>query len=224
MAKDGTSGKSEDSQGSWAADALLVARARCAGPGGVEYRYLRDALQEYGLGVLTGMGQRRILTEMERRGVWVPRPAPRDFAEELPTLRFEAVTAALDSFMTRQVMEGRWNPHGGAALRTFFTTKAIFCFADQYRRYYREETSRESLYDDMRDAPDRSQPRREADPETTAVNRDLISRTLTDASDTIAWIVVLSAQGYTQKEIATELGMTEAAVNSALRRFRDRLR
>lgn len=209
------------------ADARLVELVRLAGRDSPEFRYLSEILRESGMGALCRMGPWRILSELRRRGIRVPMPVPSSFVEELPTLRFLAVNTVLDGFMARQVLEGGWIPQGGASLRTYFTNKALFGFADQYRRYHREEASSAVPFD-LGERDDDYQEgvlvRRVDDTESTVINRDLLRRLLADESEHVAQIVRLTSQGYTQKEIAERQGMTEAAVNSALRRFRDRFR
>ena len=208
-------------------DAKAVARVREAGPESVEYRLLREALIEVALGMLTMMGPHRILREMRKRGMFVPVPAPVSFAEELPTLRYEAIRAVVENFMKVQVLDGGWDPNGKASLRTFFTNKVIYRIATEYRRYYREEISRELVYgtvsdgdDDLAGAVIELPAGPASDPEATAINRAHIRDILPDASSEVVEIVRLAWLGYTQREIARRMNITEAKVNSALRRLR----
>lgn len=210
-------------------DARLVELVRGAGVESAEYRYLRAALTETGLGVLTRFGPRRVLHELSRRGLWVP-PPPASFHEELSTLRYLAVYSSIDPFMESQVLGGSWDPRGGASLRTFFVNKVLYSFADHYRRYVREEGTQPALTLDVESEVleellgSASYSRHQSpDPETVAVLHDQIRRLLEYEPVTIRVMLLHLAEGHTQREIAEELGMSEAAVNSGIRRFRSRL-
>jgi hypothetical protein len=208
------------------ADAAMVELVRRGGPGSVEYRYLRDALVEAALGALSSMGPRRILRELRLRGLFVPNPPPTSFDEELPVLRYGAVRAVIDTFMDRQIMAGGWEPNGKVLLSTFFVDKVIYRFATDYRRYCREESLRGSFDtpvsgSDVLEADITSlSSERAADPEATIVDRVAIRDLLPAVSAEVAEIVMLTAQGHTQREIARMMNTTEAKVSAALRRLR----
>jgi DNA-directed RNA polymerase specialized sigma24 family protein len=58
------------------------------------------------------------------------------------------------------------------------------------------------------------------DPASVAINRDLVSELLANTSPDVVQMLLLTAHGYSQLEIAARLGTTPEAVSSALRRFR----
>lgn len=212
------------------ADARVVEVVQQGGRDSTEFRYLHEALREATLGSLLQMGPWLVLREARARGLRIPYPTPASYEEEFPTLCFLAVKTSVEGFMERQVMQGGWSPDGGASLRTFCKTKAIYGFVDQYRRYHREEISsaRETVLDPDQhgDDPDRGDGplvQRVENPEQTVIDRDLIRRALAGKDERLITILDLTAKGLTQKKIADRLGMTPAAVNSLLRRFRNGL-
>ena len=133
-----------------AAESLLIEQARRAGPGSFEFQYLYSTLIDFALGVLSRMGPRRILRELLERGLQVSTPAPHNFPEALPTLRYEAAYAVAHTFMAEHVMDGGWQRADSTSLAIYLTEKVFDRFANIYRRYYREETFRELWYSPSR--------------------------------------------------------------------------
>lgn len=210
----------------YAGDIEVVQRARAAGRGSYEARYLEDTLREVGLGTLINLQRKNLLfTELAKRNIRLAAPRP-VFLAHARSVYFLSVLGASRRFMNEAVFGGGWSPAMGASLRTFFVNRCLYSFAEEYQRFYREERSPHEIsvatYLDL-EAPAGSRLDRQGpppNPEDVAVARDEIERLLEGANETAATMFFLTAEGYTQKEIAEVLGITAEAVSSAMRRFR----
>jgi DNA-directed RNA polymerase specialized sigma24 family protein len=211
-------------------DALLVRRVRQAGEGSREYIQLSVTLLEVGVGTLTNLHKNNLLfPTLRQRGIIVPRP-PESWPKDAPRVIYVSVRNTVPNFMRRQVLEGGWDPVKKTTLKTFFVTASLYGFAREYRIYYREEVGGHRLEDGVDDSsllvgynqkygpgppPE--------DPESIAVDRDTLRRLLpSDTDPNLLKILVRRSQQYTHKEIANELGISEDAVSSRIRRFRQR--
>jgi hypothetical protein len=212
-----------------ATDALLVKRVRQAGEGSREYVELSTVLFEAGVGTLTNLRKKDLLFPILRqRRIAVPRP-PESWWEDAPRVIYLSVRGTVPNFMRQQVLDGGWDPSKGTTLKTFFVTACLYGFAREYRIYYREERGGHHLeycVDDVTPLADYHQkcgPGPPEDPESTAVDRDTLRNLLPPDTDfNLLTILVRVSQHYAQKEIADELGVSEEAVSSKIRRFHHR--
>lgn len=212
-----------------ATDALVVERVRQAGEGSSEYIELSTNLLEMGVGTLTNLRKHNLLfPSLQQRQIKVPRP-PESWPKDAAGVIYLSVRRTVPNFMRRQVLDGGWDPAQGTTLKTFFVTASLYGFATEYRKYYREETGGHHLehcVDDVALLVDDDQeygPGPPEDPASTAVDRDSLRHLLPPGTDPdLLIILVRRSQHFTQKEIADELGISEEAVSSRIRRFRRR--
>ena len=215
-------------------DAMLVARVRAAGTDSVEYRYLKHVLEELAVGTLTNLEKRRQLhAAIIAKGCRLCRPVPPTYSENFRTILHLAVWSASPKFMIRQIIGGGWRATGQASVRTFFVHAAMYEFAAEYNRFWREELARseEVMFDPEQLTTDAHflTSRYGTDPQETAVARDIISSIADtylrppEADPRWRTIVVRTAQQYSQAEIADELSISAEAVSSAIRRLRRRI-
>jgi biotin operon repressor len=210
-------------------DVLIVKRVQQTGEGGREYVELSTALFEVGVGTLTNLRKNNLLFSILRqRRIVVPGP-PESWSKDAPRVIYLSVRGTVPDFMRRQVLDGGWEPAKGTTLKTFFVTACLYGFAREYRIYYREERGGHHLeycVDDvtmLTDCDQKYGPEPPEDPESIAVDRDTLRNLLPpDTDPDLLTILVRSSQQFTQKEIADELGISEEAVSSRIRRFRQR--
>jgi Sigma-70, region 4 len=210
-------------------DALIVKRVQQAGRGSHEYVELSTTLLEVGVGTLTNLGKNNLLfPTLQQRRIKVPRP-PESWPKDAARVIYLSVRRTVPNFMHRQVLDGGWDATRGTTLKTFFVTASLYGFAREYRIYYKEEVGGHRLeycVDDVGlvvDHDPKCGPGPPENPESTAVDRDTLRRLLPpDTDPDFLTILVRSSQHFTQKEIADELGISEEAISSRIRRFRRR--
>ena len=131
-------------------DALIVARVRQAGEGSREYVDLSTTLLEYGVGTLTNLGKNNLLfPTLQQRHIKVPGP-PESWPKDAARVIYLSVQRTVPNFMSRQVLEGGWDPTRGTTLKTFFVTASLYGFAKEYRIYHKEEIgSHHLVYHEM---------------------------------------------------------------------------
>jgi hypothetical protein len=198
-------------------DGELVRRAREAGENSCEYWILHESLRETGVGALMRLltsNRNSPLAPWQKRNLRMPR-APEDFSTHIRSLVHLAVLSALQRFMRDQVMGSRWKASKGASLRTFFITACMFAFAEEYRKFYSSEVTTNDIpigqLGDFTDRPGYGS----TDPATTVTNRDLIGRLLPPSMDAdLREMFLLTAEGYTQQEIAERFGLTAENVST----------
>ncbi len=129
------------------ADRELVERLQEDGFDGEEYGVFKAALASYGYPVLLAWIRCR---EIYRLTYEIGRPVKcsdelkehlsRD-ADDRQELAMEVVARALVHFRERALMQGTWDPAGGASLTTFFVGAAVQVFSNVFtvwsRQYYR---------------------------------------------------------------------------------------
>lgn len=206
-------------------DREIVARIRDAGPDSDEYRALTRDLVELVAGTLMTMQRDgRLFSEILRQ-CRIPLPAPPpDYRSHAADVIRYAACEAVPRFMVRYLLCGEWDPER-ASLRTCCVRAGLLAFVDQYRYFCEERRPGFDLPGDEELAllPDRRRtgsPAHAADPERRALDRDAIRRHLAGAGERVTTMVVMTADGYGQPDIAATLGITPDAVSSALRRFR----
>lgn len=151
------------------------------------------------------------------------RPAARDLvmpvrpidAEDARDLAAGTVPPALPH-LRRQLLAGRWDPTGGAALTTWFNNLCIMFLPGPWRAWRREHSmlSRRVELD----------PERFVDPSTRpdAVIYEIeFERYVEILDDDLADLVRLDADGFTDAEIAQAVGRTSKSVEYRLAKARE---
>lgn len=144
-----------------------------------------------------------------------------------------ATDAVIDGralFTEYGLVRGRWNPHGGASLTTYFVGATLRSFRPVYNRWYDERAHRHT---ELHRAPGRDGPedvlaqipaQPGADPGEAAALHEECLRLLEQISDPqLRDALCLRALGMTQREAAERVGLTEKALERKTSRARARL-
>lgn len=214
----------EEYQHRLAADETLVLDLQWEGFAGPRWEALATALAEYGWQVMTAWiitGEVFVKCRQKRLAGAVPTEFQRERAKaEVEELAQATVAYAIIAFRDRVLKPHLWNAAGGATLKTFFIGQCLIQFVTVFRTWARSVEPIEPL-----EALERQvdcSPR--FDPAACTIDRIEIARGLEAIGDRVTRsILVLSAQGYAQDEIAELLQLPSAkAVESKIYRHRKR--
>jgi RNA polymerase sigma factor (sigma-70 family) len=133
----------------------------------------------------------------------------------------ETVAVALREFRERALVRRLWSPDGGASLKTYFIGTCLFVFPNVFRAWQRGE-DRWGRIDLDESTPD-LESETHNDPADIVPLRVDVTEHLRSLDPRTAAVIVLTAERYTQQEIAEILGMTIRAVEGILNRHRRRL-
>ena len=152
-------------------------------------------------------------------------PIPRSEQEDLAQ---ETVAEALRVFKDYGLERGGWRPNGGASLKDYFTGTLLGQFANAWRRWLKAQVVRRGGQVIYRGLPLETLPYEPGSPDPGPAQlceqRDEIRRGLADIeNERTRAALVLSAEGYSQEEIAEILGVTPRAIEAYLRRHRLRV-
>jgi DNA-directed RNA polymerase specialized sigma24 family protein len=151
-------------------------------------------------------------------------------AEDRHEIATGAVIDGRELFTEYGLVRGRWSPHGGASLTTYFVGATVRSFRPVYNRWYDDRANRHTELN--------RQPGREgqegvlaqipfqpgADPGSAAILHDEVLHLLEQISDPqLREALCLRAVGYTQREAAQHVGLTEKALERKASRARARL-
>lgn len=203
------------------ADAALAANIRSNGKDSIAYRHTRDGFIDLVVGTLTNMDANgRLLLEVQRQcHVQLP-PLPRDWYRHSKAVFFCTARVAVPKFMETHILDGRWVPEGGATLRTCCVRAGLYTFIDEYRAFRREDAHHHEPIDDNTEPLPAPTPPSTYDPATIATDRHLLSQLFSEADSRALEILALTADGWTQPEIAERLGLDVAVVARKLRKLR----
>ena len=198
---------------------------------GAESKLAGDLQKEFcdlGFGTLVSLDSKALLfRRLVKMRIFLPPPPPAYRSESRALIYLSVYTAAPD-FMVDYVFGDEWDPRR-ASLHTCFVNACLCQFAREYRRYVSEERRSRGEEPDFEDQfePDIRQhyaPRPPPDPQVQVIDRTEIERLLSiDMSPHDKIMFVRTAQGFSQAEIADELGLTKRAVSSRMRRNRKRI-
>ncbi|MGW7723075.1 sigma factor-like helix-turn-helix DNA-binding protein [Streptomyces canus] len=215
------------------ADRELFAELKSDGFVGVRYEIFCNELAAYGRPVM----RRWLITgEIYRRCAERGRPVKgweelrellREDTDAREQLAHDAVAAGLQHFHRHALSGGRWDPEGGASLRSYFVGAIILVFKDTHARWAREyqHRQREVLGGTGADI-DTWLPLVEvgADMEGDVVGEDIVTDFLSTLEETNRRIVELRIEGHGPAEIASRLAMPADRVRTRLYRLRRALR
>jgi DNA-directed RNA polymerase specialized sigma24 family protein len=189
---------------------------------------LEKELKDFGFGTIIGLNSKNLLfRRLTKMRIYLPRP-PTDYRKEARALIYLSVHTVSPPFMVNYVFGESWDPMK-SSLRTCFVNACLCQFGVEYRQYCKEERhskGEEPEFEDQFESDFRQHyaPRPSPDPQVQAVDRTEIERLLSvDMSPKDKIMFIRTAQGFSQKEIADELGMSERAVSSKMRRNRKRI-
>ncbi|MGF0313814.1 RNA polymerase sigma factor [Rhodococcus sp. IEGM1428] len=210
-----------------AGDDELVTLLALGGYQGRDWTYFSTELARYGLAVFGGwMYTGLIYDRCRQKGFGLPR-LDRDFTDdEIDELKGETVAKALHHFRVDVLMKRKWDSTKGATLRTYFIGQCIIRFANVYRGWYESEARHRKFahVDDHAWLIDEIGPGRE-DTAEVAIDRLLIDRALAEVKDPrVRVVMVMTANGRSQTEIAYTMGVTPKTVERMLANERERQR
>ncbi|WP_432198242.1 RNA polymerase sigma factor [Streptomyces sp. bgisy027] len=151
-------------------------------------------------------------------------------AEDRHEIATGAVIDGRELFTEYGLVRGRWDPRGGASLTTYFVGATVRSFRPVYNRWYDDRAHRHT---ELHRPPGREGPedvlaqiptQPSADPGSAAILHQEVLRLLDQISDQqLRKALCLRAMGYTQREAAQHVGLTEKALERKTSRARARL-
>jgi RNA polymerase sigma-70 factor (ECF subfamily) len=133
--------------------------------------------------------------------------------QEADELRKDTVAQGL--LELDKIVFGGWDPALGAGLKTYFTTRCLWIFLNNYKKLLRAKKITLMPPDEM---PLAHQP----DPQDVVVARATAREALSKLPREMQMILQLRAEDYTNREIAELVGITEKAVEGRLHRYYER--
>jgi len=203
-------------------DQQLVDRLGHRGFTGPEYATFAGEFAAYGMSICRAwLTSGIIFSFCARRGRSIGRPPNRWSADDRHELALETVAVALKEFRERALVQRQWSPDGGASLKTYFIGTCLFVFPNVFRTWQRGE-DRWSQVDLGEPLLDREGSPHD-DPASVVPLRVDVTAELRNLDPRTAAVIVLTAERYTQQEIAEVLGTSIRAVEGILNRHRHRL-
>jgi DNA-directed RNA polymerase specialized sigma24 family protein len=205
------------------ADQLMVDAILEQGLGGPRHQALEDALIRYAVPVLRKLlASGEIIAKAARLGRPVSESAA--WLEFTPADREEfaldMVADALPVFTKAVFGQRRWSPARGASLKTYFVNACIRQFSRPYRAWLDQRRVVQPAGLDI--AADSSH---EPDPAIAVAVRDEASRLLNKIPDRQTQeVLALRATGWSARDAAHEVGLTEKAAENRLARIRKTLK
>ncbi|WP_230570493.1 hypothetical protein [Saccharothrix luteola] len=199
-------------------DALVA--ERCEGP---EWQRFTRVLGEYGFASMMGwLRSGMIFTLCREKGCPVGAAPPRWEHDDLVGLAGDTVVKAIGDFRRKALLDGGWDPAGGASLKTYFATTCVFAFPNVYRKWSKERSHRAAEEFRLSGADELANVASPApDPGDVVVTGLEIKRGLAGIpSEYTRSALVLSEAGYAVGEIAELLHTTHGVIKGTLERHR----
>lgn len=199
-----------------AADLELYNRIKFAQYEGRDYEVFRDALAAYALPVLVGWCRSgRIFVECARKGRRVaPLPIPPETSGDIAA---DTIVEALARFREDVLIPHRWDAGRGASLRTYFVGNCVLAFPNIYRLWQRGESA------NVLSAASLLEPHAMARPTFREPDFWLeLEQAVQAVGDDAALTLLGKIEGYTNKELAADLGISTKAVEARLHKLRRR--
>jgi DNA-directed RNA polymerase specialized sigma24 family protein len=138
-------------------------------------------------------------------------------SDDRAELANEAVALAVSNFRRQALIGGKWTPHGGASLKTYFIGACVFAFPNVYRKWLNGRAVLSQLTSSEYDVIDRLSPPQ--DPGELAATRLYIQEAFDNIPDhRTKCAVLLQEMGYTYAEIGEILQISPRAVDGIIRR------
>ena len=209
-----------------AGDVNLVTDLALESYDGPLWEYFSNELAKYGIAVIASwIGRGLIYERCKNKGLGGLSPLDRPFTDdENEELTGETVAKALAHFKTDVLMKNKWDSGRGATLRTYFIGQCLIRFANIYRRWRAgENRNRYSLTDDAEVLDFLGCSAK--GPETQVVAGITSSTAMSTVKNPRVRLVMhMTAQGWSQADIAEHLGVTEKAIERMLANERGRLK
>jgi hypothetical protein len=213
-----------------AADGRLVAALRDDGFAGPRYDRFARRLMEYGWPIMlawTHSGE--IFRQSRLAGRPIRMRHVTDWSQDdRYLLATETVLAGLELFRTYGLVGRRWQEAGGANLTTYYVGACVRSFRPVYEQWFRDWSQSMAMGNvSLEDEPAYGNLPDEGavDPDQAAVIQDQVRHALAALSDQqLRNGLVRRALGYTQREAAASVGLSEKAMERRLSRSRHKLR
>jgi hypothetical protein len=198
-----------------------------AGFEGNQWDYFVNELARYGIGVIGGwMRSGLIWRRCQDRGLGGLFPMARPFTtDEIAEITGETVAKALYHFRVDVLMKKKWDYRRGATLRTYFVGQCLIRYANVYRRWLGNEDRH--AYQDMvgKEEKKLGMSSLHSAPDRRAADRVIALEAMTAIKDPrVKKAMLMTEAGWTQAEIAIELGASVRAVERMLANQRDRFK
>lgn len=211
-----------------AGDADLERALRARGFDGEDWDFVVEMFAEYGIAVIGGW---------LRRGLMVARCAEKNVkAPALPDhvrcdeeavydIATETVAESIVTFRDHVLVPGRWDPAKGASLRTFFIGQCILRYPNIARRFLTQYQNRAPLLTEQQTLHAALDTGAISGVEDDAIRTVTVQNILKGVTNPkAARALAMDACGYSNTEIATDLGISRDAASSLLKRARQAIR
>jgi len=190
---------------------------------GLALKRFAEELAAYGLAVMFGwMRSGHIWTKCAQKKIRLQPPGHWN-EQDWEDLASGTVYKALIKFRDNALIDGKWDPTGGASLKTFFIGRCIYSFANTYRSWLALQGHPALTTSDGLDELERRPDSRGAyNPEARVLSDFEIADALDQLDPLTRAAVKLHADGYSQEEIAELLGKSPGSIRGVLTRQRKR--
>jgi hypothetical protein len=209
-----------------AGDAELVQDLRRQGFRGEDWDFFVNELARYGMAVVSGwMRSGLMAAKCAEKKIAVPALPDRvpDDADAVDEIATETVAEAIVHFRDDVLVPGVWDPAKGAALKTFFIGQCMKRYANVARRWLHHDLRpRQEVVTDEQAVLDTGRVTGVEDD----VLRSLMAQRVLEGVDNprAGRALAMDALGYSNAEIATDLGTTLDGASSLIKRTRAALR
>lgn len=205
-----------------AGDAELVQYLRQHGFEGEEWEFFVNELARYGLAVVTGWMRRGLMaTKCAEKNIAIPAlpDSVGDDQDAIDEIATETVAEAIVHFRNDVLVPGIWDPAKGAALKTFFIGQCMKRYANVARRWLNHDLRpRHEIVTDEWTVLDTEQAAGVEDDVLRSVTAQRILEGVSNPRTARA--LVMDALGYSNAEIARDLGTTLDSASSLIKRAR----
>jgi DNA-directed RNA polymerase specialized sigma24 family protein len=192
---------------------------------GHRYARFEEELVRYGISVLRGWMYTGYVFRLAANRGFGLKPSESELAElqrdsdvreELAAM---TVAIALPRFRQKALIEGGWQPEGGASLATYFMGACMYVFPNEFRKH-RVQRTRWQLEDDTDAVVNAPAPDHWSDPAAISVGTLCVREDLDRLDPRTRAVIALTLDDHSQVEIAEILGMTVRGVEGVLYRWR----
>jgi DNA-binding CsgD family transcriptional regulator len=211
------------------ADAEIIRLVRTAGRSSQMANDLLHEFREQGVGMLLLLYKRgQLFRRLTRLRIYVPTPVPHGFHAAAGSLLHLSVYEAVPVFIDKFIFGDEWDPSRSSSLKTCLVNTCLYQFSIEYRRFCRSEGRKQlevvdEINKDSAQQPLWSQAGVDTDDrfdQNEHINELILSKSLIPEEKLL---LIRNIQGFTQREIADEFGITEAAASSRIRRLKKKL-
>lgn len=211
-----------------AGDADLERALRSRGFDGEDWDFVVDMFAEYGVAVIGGWLRRGLMVarcaEKKIKAPALPDHVRRD-EEAVYDIATETVAESIVTFRDHVLVPGRWDPAKGASLRTFFIGQCMLRYPNIARRFLTQYQNRAPILGEQQTLYAALDTGAITGVEDDAIRTVTVQNILKGVTHPrAARALAMDACGYSNTEIATDLGISRDAASSLLKRARQAIR